>query len=252
MVFRVHDKPDPEKLTTVTAAAFALGTKADPDKLRRPRGAQKFLASLAGKPYAAALNSLMLRAMAQAQYGVDNLGHFALASKAYVHFTSPIRRYPDLISHRVMKAWVRSRGGECGPAPVPRMPKRSESEELAIRCSEREREIVSAERQTQSLFAALHMRDRIGDRFEGSISGMSQNGVFVQLDAPFVDGMVKVGAIEKDRGEAYNRDETQVRMVGERTGKVLTVGDRVVVEILDVSVGRRQIDLFLVSSLGGR
>jgi ribonuclease R len=250
VVYRVHDKPDEEKLTTLTHAAYTLGTKADPEKLLTPRGAQKFLGQLHGKPFATALNMLMLRAMAQAQYSVENVGHFALASRAYVHFTSPIRRYPDLISHRVMKAWVRSRGGECGPEPVPRMPKASESEEQAIRSSEREREIVSAERATQSLFAAVYMRDKIGDRFEGAISGLSQNGVFVQIDSPFVDGMIKIGDIEKDRKEPYARDETGVRLVGERTGKMITVGDRVIVEVVDASIPRRQIDLFLVAVLG--
>jgi ribonuclease R len=246
VVFRVHDKPNAEKLTNVTAAAFVLGTKADPDKLRQPRGAQKFLAQLEGKSFAPALNMLMLRAMSQALYTTENLGHFALASKAYVHFTSPIRRYPDLISHRVMKAWVAKHGGDCGPDPVPRMPQVSESAELAARCSDREREIVSAERQTQSLFAAVFMLDRIGDRFEGAISGLSQNGIFVQLDAPFVDGMIKVADLEKERGEPYYRDETGVRMVGERSGKTLTVGDRVTVEVIDASVPRRRIDLMLI------
>jgi ribonuclease R len=250
VVYRVHDKPDEEKLTVLTHAAYTLGTKADPEKLLTPRGAQKFLGQLHGKPFAGALNMLMLRAMCQAQYSVENVGHFALASRAYVHFTSPIRRYPDLISHRVMKAWVHARGGESGPQPVPRMPKARESEEQAIRCSEREREIIAAERATQSLFAAVYMRDRIGDRFEGSISGMSQNGVFVQIDSPFVDGMVKISDLEKDRKEPYVRDETGVRLVGERTGKTLTVGDRVIVEVVDASIPRRQIDLFLVAVIG--
>lgn len=249
-VFRVHDKPDDEKLTVLTQAAFALGTKADPEKLRAPRGVQKFLSQLEGKTFAPALNMLMLRAMAQAQYSVDNVGHFALASRAYVHFTSPIRRYPDLISHRVMKAWVRRGGGECGPEPVPRMPKPGESEDQAIRSSEREREIVAAERSTQNLFAAVFMRDRIGDRFEGRVTGISQTGIFVQLDAPFVDGMVKLADFEKDRKEPYERDDTGVRLVGQRTGKLLTVGDRVIVEVVDTSVARRQIDLFLVTVLG--
>lgn len=249
VVFRVHDKPNVEKLANLTAAAFALGTKADPEKLRTPRGAQKFLASLEDESFAPALNMLMLRAMSQALYSIGNVGHFALASKAYVHFTSPIRRYPDLISHRVMKAWVAKQGGDCGPDPVPRMPKPSESEELAARCSEREREIVSAERSTQSLFAAVFMLDRIGDRFEGTITGLSQNGVFVQLDAPFVDGMIKVADLEKERGEPYYRDETGVRLVGERSGKTLTIGDRVMVEVVDASVPRRQIDLVLIERI---
>ena len=249
VVFRVHDKPDPEKLQTLTLAASSLGVKADPEALRSPRGVQKFLGRLAGERYAAPLNSLMLRAMAQASYGVENVGHFALASRAYVHFTSPIRRYPDLISHRVMKAWVAGQGGEGGPEPIPRMPQRSESADQAARCSEREREVVMAERKTQSLFAAVHMLDRIGDRFEGTISGMSANGIFVQIDSPFVDGMVRVSELEKDRKEGYERDETGVRLIGERSGKTLTVGDRVIVELVDASVARRQIDLYMVNSL---
>jgi ribonuclease R len=249
VVFRVHDKPDEEKLTNLTTAAFTLGTRANPAKLLRPRGVQKFLSQINGKAYAAALNMLMLRAMSQAQYSTDNLGHFALASRAYVHFTSPIRRYPDVISHRVMKAWLKRTGGACGPDPVPRMPKPVESEEQATRSSEREREISGAERETQSLFAAVHMRDRIGDRFEGTVTGLSQFGVFVQIDSPFVDGMVKVGDIEKDRGEPYHRDETGIRMVGARSGKTITVGDRVVVEVVGTSVARRQIDFFLVQQL---
>ena len=249
VVFRVHDKPDEEKLTNLTTAAFTLGSRANPEKLLRPRGVQKFLSQINGKAYAAALNMLMLRAMAQAQYSTDNLGHFALASRAYVHFTSPIRRYPDVISHRVMKAWLKRTGGACGPDPVPRMPKVSESAEQAERSSEREREISGAERETQSLFAAVHMRDRIGDRFEGTVTGLSPFGVFVQIDSPFVDGMVKVADIEKDRGEPYHRDETGIRMVGARSGKTITVGDRVVVEVVGTSVARRQIDFFLIQQL---
>lgn len=249
VVFRVHDKPDEEKLANLTSAAFTLGTRANPEKLLHPRGVQKFLSQIDGKPYAPALNNLMLRAMAQARYATENLGHFALASRAYVHFTSPIRRYPDVISHRVMKAWLKRTGGACGPEPVPRMPKLSESEEQAERSSEREREISAAERETQSLFAAVHMRDRIGDRFEGTVTGLSQFGVFVQIDSPFVDGMVRVGDIEKDRGEPYHRDETGIRMIGARSGKAITVGDRVIVEVVGTSVARRQIDLFLIQQL---
>lgn len=251
VVFRVHDKPSEEKLEVLAQAAVVLGTKADPEKLATPRGAQKFLGRVATQPYVTALNMLMLRAMSQAHYSTDNLGHFALASSAYVHFTSPIRRYPDLISHRVLKAWVAKRGGACGPAShVPRMPSVDDSAMLAERSSGREREISGAERETQDLFAALFMRDRIGDRFEGAVSGLSQFGIFVQIDSPYVDGMVRVADLEKDRGEPYHRDETGVRIVGEDTGKVITVGDRVIVELVDVSVGRRQIDLFMIEALG--
>ena len=247
-VFRVHAQPDDEKLAQLTLAAHELGTTADPEQLRRARGVQKLLSRIHGRSYEPALNMLMLRAMAQAQYATENIGHFALASTAYVHFTSPIRRYPDLISHRVLKAWLRRRGAECGPEPVPRMPRAEDSESQAVRSSAREREISDAERETQRLFAAVHMLDRIGDRFDGRVTGLSQHGVFVQLDQPFVDGMVKVGDLERDYGERFYRDETGVRMVGEDSGRRITVGDRVVVEVVDASVPRRQVDLYLVST----
>jgi ribonuclease R len=250
VVFRVHDKPNEEKLEQLSLAALELGSKADPDKLQHPRGVQKFLSRIANKRFAPALNMLMLRAMAQAQYSTENVGHFALASQAYVHFTSPIRRYPDLISHRVMKAWIAKQGGECGPRDkLPRMPQASESEAQAVRSSDREREVSGAERETQGLFAAIHMRDRIGDRFEGTVTGLSQFGVFVQLDEPFVDGMVRIADLERERKDSFARDDTGVRMIGQRTGFVLTIGDRVIVEIVDASVSRRQIDMALMSVL---
>ncbi len=248
VVFRIHDKPDEDKLAQLTLAAFELGTKADPDKLQHPRGVQKFLAKIASKRFAPALNMLMLRAMSQAQYSTENVGHFALASRAYVHFTSPIRRYPDLISHRVMKAWVGRQGGECGPRDkLPRMPRAPESQAQAVRSSEREREVSGAERETQNLFAAIHMRDRIGDRFEGAVTGLSQFGVFVQLDDPYVDGMVRIADLERERKDSFARDDTGVRLIGARTGFALTIGDRVIVEVIDASIPRRQIDLVLIS-----
>lgn len=252
VVFRVHDKPNEEKLEQLATAALELGSKADPEKLLQPRGVQKFLSKLTGKRFAPALNMLMLRAMAQAHYSTENVGHFALASNAYVHFTSPIRRYPDLISHRVMKAWVARQGGDSGPADkLPRMPKANESQVQAELASEREREVSGAERETQNLFAAIHMRDRIGDRFEGTITGISQFGVFVQLDEPFVDGMIRIADLERERRDSFARDDAGIRLIGSRTGFTLSVGDRVIIEVVDASIPRRQIDMVFISALSG-
>ena len=128
--------------------------------------------------------------------------------------------------------------------PVPAMPNRRHSDELAIRSSKRERVCSAAEWDTKSLFAALFMRDRIGDRFEGSITGMNAGGFFVQLDAPFVDGMVRMADLSKETGENFELDESGVRMVGTRSGQTITLGDRVIVEVLDASPARRQIDLY--------
>src|SRR5690606_18849654 len=105
----------------------------------------------------------LLRTLAQAEYSTHNLGHFALASGAYVHFTSPIRRYPDLVTHRALKAFIKRKRGEAGPAPVPKMPALRDATHWATVSSARERATVQAERDAKALFAAMHMRDRIGD-----------------------------------------------------------------------------------------
>ncbi|HEY8376514.1 MAG TPA: VacB/RNase II family 3'-5' exoribonuclease, partial [Nannocystis sp.] len=191
LVYRIHAPPDPAKLEQLAEVAEVLGVTADPEKLTTPRGVQKFLNRTSHHPRKTALHMFMLRAMQQAQYACDNVGHFALASDAYAHFTSPIRRYPDLIVHRVLKAHLARTGGLPGPAPVPAMPRREQSEEQAARSSMRERATADAERDSKALFAALYMRDRLGDRFEATISGLGSPWVFVQIERPFVDGLIR-------------------------------------------------------------
>lgn len=249
VIYRVHDRPDEERVERFAAVADLLGVEVDTEKLLTPRGMQAFLKKVSNHPRRAALNGLLLRTLAQAVYATQNVGHFALASRAYLHFTSPIRRYPDLVNHRVMKAWLRRRGGSAGPSPVPRMPAMRDASERAERSSLRERATAQAERDVKALFAAVYMRDRIGDRFESTVSGLSHGGVFVTLDDPPVDGMVKRAMIEKQTREPYELDEIGARMVGSKTGKAFTVGDRVVVEVIDASLARRQVDLALISRL---
>jgi ribonuclease R len=192
----------------------------------------------------------LLRTLAQAEYSTHNIGHFALASTAYAHFTSPIRRYPDLINHRVMKAWLHKRNGPAGPDPVPRLPPLKESTEKSERCSTRERAIIQAERDAKALLSAAFMRDRIGDRFEGTVTGISRGGAFVSLDAPPVDGMIRRSLIEREFREPFTVDDVGATMKGDQSGRTLMIGDRVVVEITDVSLTRRQIDLALMGQLG--
>nr|WP_276600721.1 MULTISPECIES: VacB/RNase II family 3'-5' exoribonuclease [unclassified Nannocystis] len=249
LVYRIHAPPDPARLEQLATVAEALGAKADPEKLTTPRGAQKFLNRTQNHPRRAALHMFMLRAMAQAQYSVDNVGHFALASDAYAHFTSPIRRYPDLIVHRVLKAHLAKIGGLPGPEPVPAMPQREQTAEQSVRSSLRERAVADAERDSKSLFAALFLRDRVGDRFEATVSGIGAPGVFVQVDRPFVDGLVRLGNLERDRGEVFQLDTSGVKLVGQRSGFTLTVGDRLVVEVIDSSVQRRKIEFAFVMRL---
>lgn len=249
MVYRVHAPPDQTKLAQLASVAEALGVTVDPEKLVNPRGVQKFLGKTAHHPRRQALHMFMLRSLTQAQYNVENVGHFALASDAYSHFTSPIRRYPDLIAHRVIKAMLAREGGLCGPLPAPPMPEREQTQEQAIRSSLRERTTAECERETKSLFAALYMRDRVGDRFEATISGIGSPGVFVQIEQPFVDGLIRTASLERERGEVYQVDTSGVRLVGQRTGHTLTVGDRLVVEVVDASVLRRRVEFAFVMRL---
>jgi ribonuclease R len=248
-VYRVHAVPDEERIERFCAVADLLGVEVDPEQLQTPKAFQKFLRQIDEHPRRGALNSLMLRAMAQAEYSTMNVGHFALASSAYIHFTSPIRRYPDLINHRIFKAWIQRHQGPCGPEPVPPMPPASRSVEQARRSSDRERASMQAERDAKSLLCAAYMRDRIGDRFEGTISGMSMSGVFVTLDDPPVDGMIRRSLIEREAREPFEIDEMGARIVGAKSGTEMLVGDRVVVEVTDVSLAKRQIDFALMGTL---
>lgn len=250
VIYRVHDRPDEERVERFAAVAGLLGVEVDTEKLLAPRGMQAFLKKVHDHPRRAALNGLLLRTLAQAEYATQNVGHFALASRAYLHFTSPIRRYPDLVNHRVMKAWLRRRKQPAGPSPVPKMPALRDAAERATRASDRERATVQAERDVKALFAAVHMRDRIGDRFEGTVSGLAHAGVFVTLDDPPVDGMIRRTLIERDTRESYELDESGARLLGTKTGKSFTVGDRVIVEVVDASLQRRQVDLALMGRLG--
>ena len=246
--FRVHEAPNDDKLAQFSTAAAALGVDVDPEKLRTPRGVQKLLSRVQTRTAASALNMLMLRAMMQADYRPDNAGHFALASRAYVHFTSPIRRYPDVLVHRVVKSHLFRSGGRGGAAPPPRVPKRTELESVSTYCSDRERSVAQAERDVKALYAATFMRDRIGDRFEGTVTGFSTVGMFVTLDDPFVDGMVRINSIGSDR-QSYDLEDNGVRIVARRSGDSITVGDRVMVDVENVSLPRRQVDFALVSVL---
>ena len=249
ILFRTHAPPDETRLEQLAAAADALGVDVDPDKLRVPREVQKLLRRVENHRRARPINMLMLRAMAQADYRTENIGHFALASGAYVHFTSPIRRYPDVVAHRAMKALARHQGGPAGRPPFPALPELESSQEQAVRSSLREREVMSAERETKSLYAAAFMRERIGDRFEATISGMSSSGIFVQIEGPHVDAMIRVAGLERDRGESFEVEANGVRAVGRRSGFSLCVGDRVTVEVLDANIQRRRVEVALVARL---
>ena len=231
-IYRVHDKPDEEKLERLASIAEKLGVRFDLEQMLDPLGLTKWLRSVEEHPKKYVLDMLLLRSMKQAVYDIVNIGHFGLASNAYLHFTSPIRRYPDIEVHRAVKHLLR--GGK---------PDKSESAIEALRASATaaskcERAAMEVEREVVNLYRALLMRDRIDDVLEGTVAGMSGAGLYVSLDDPFVDVLVRFESMGPDRYEA-TADELGVE--GLRSGDVVMLGDRIVVSIEDVAVLRRTV-----------
>jgi ribonuclease R len=232
-IYRVHAPPDEQKLDRFAALCDALGIAFDIEDTRDPKKLGSLLASFADHTLAPVLNSLLLRSMKQASYDVANIGHFGLASKAYLHFTSPIRRYPDLIVHRVVHevlAGHEVRREQAGGRDV--------LAESALASSIAERRAMEVERAIVDLYRAFLMKDRIGARFEGTVTAVVGSGLFVQLDAPFVDVLVRLEDLGHDHWEV---DDDALRVVAARSGDLIALGDRIAVEIVDVGILRRTV-----------
>lgn len=245
-IWRIHDVPADERLEKFAALAQSFGLRFDAASGRSPQKLRQFLATLSERPaddgVARALNQLLLRTLKQAVYDVVNVGHFGLAAPHYVHFTSPIRRYPDLIVHRLLKAALHHDGLPAGgPPPAPPPPELLQ--QLAVESSKAERRAMEAERAVVDLYRAVLMRDRVGEEFAGVISAVTTFGLFVQIESPFVEGLVKVTALGDDR---YEFDEKTQRLVGQRSGRQFSLGDPVRVRVENVSVSQRKIDLQLL------
>jgi ribonuclease R len=228
-VYRVHLPPDPQKLMRLQAMCEVLGIELDVEATQTPKGLAETLKSFADHPNAAVLNNLLLRSMKQASYDTANLGHFGLASDAYLHFTSPIRRYPDLVVHRICHAYL----GKNKKA----IPKAEDLQESAMRSSAAERRAMEVEREIADVYRCFYMIDRIGERFEGTISAFVGSGAFVTLDDPFVDVMVKT----EDLGFDYVIEDDGLMATSKRSGDSIRLGDRIVVDVTDVAILRRTV-----------
>ena len=244
-LWRIHDAPDRARLEEFAVLAQNYGIAVDVDAARTPAGLKRVLDRLKGHPAEKALSFQLLRSLKQATYDVVNLGHFGLASSDYLHFTSPIRRYPDLIVHRLLKSRLAGQGKPAGgfksPTVAP-VPDRTALQKMAADSSFSERAAMEVEREVIDLYRAFFLRDRIGDVFEGVISGVTGFGVFVVVDDPFVEGLVRVEALSDDY---YVFDEPSCKLVGRRSGRTFALGDAVKVEVQSVSVVRRKIDFAL-------
>jgi len=244
-IFRIHEKPDPKRVLEfeeiATHFGYSLGIGALPVKrfhtqpMRRrdgkmvrkeiviaegsvaisPRNYQKLVAQIEGKPEERILSYLMLRSLKQARYSAENKGHFALAASSYTHFTSPIRRYPDLIVHRILDASLRGKNDLIGAERL---------ELIAHDCSETERRAAEAERELVEWKKARFMEQRVGDEFAGLITSTTRFGFFVELEDLFVEGLVPIDSLA---GERYTYQENTRRIVGQRTRREFKIGDRV-------------------------
>ena len=236
-VYRVHEKPTEEKATTFRAFAQTLGLTARFSAQDvKPYDYQNLLKSAEGMPSYSVLNRVMLRSMQKARYDVENLGHFGLASKCYCHFTSPIRRYPDLCIHRIIKLIIN--GGY--PEAVERFGAFVSS--AAKQSSERERRATDAERDVDDLYMTMYMSERIGQEYEAVISGVTSFGLFAELPNT-IEGFIP---IESLYGE-YSYDADRFRLVG-RTD-TYTIGETLKIKVVDVDFYRRRTEFRLLKKI---
>jgi ribonuclease R len=242
-LWRIHDAPDRNRVEEFATLAEHYGIAIDVDDARTPKGLKKVLDRLHGHPAEKALSFQLLRSLKQATYDVVNIGHFGLASADYLHFTSPIRRYPDLVVHRLLKARLAALGRPAGGFKTgATTTDRPSLQKMAADSSFAERQAMEVEREVIGLYRAFFLRDRVGDVFEGVISSVTGFGVFVQVDDPFVEGLIRIDQLSDDY---YNYDEAACRLVGRRSGRAFALGDSVKVEVQSVSVVRRQVDFAL-------
>ena len=241
-LFRIHEPPDPTKVEDFETFTSTLGCGlgAPPDRVR-PRHFQQLLKRLHGQPEERPVALLMLRTMQKAQYAPVNAGHFGLASETYTHFTSPIRRYPDLVVHRLLRE---SRRGGQSPERVAELT--DELPEIARHTSAMERRAEEAEREIVQWKKVRFMTDKVGDEFTGYVTGVTGFGLFVELIEYFVEGLVHISSMADDYYRFLDADHA---LFGENTGKTYRLGDMVDVQVVRVDTERRQIDLGLVEIL---
>ena len=241
-LYRVHEPPDVLKVARFEEfiSGFGYSLAAPLDELT-PRHFQKLLERIHERPEEKPIAFLMLRTMQKARYAAENLGHFGLSSPCYTHFTSPIRRYPDLVVHRALRATRHAElDAEAREALAEELP------EMARHSSEMERRADEAERELLQWKKVKFMADKVGDEFEGFVTGVAQFGLFIELIEHYVEGMVHVSTMGDD---FYRFDEGGHRLRGEKTGKVYRLGDKVRIQVVRVDQDTRQIDLALVEIL---
>ncbi|HOU01696.1 MAG: ribonuclease R [Bacteroidales bacterium] len=229
-VYRVHDKPDPEKISDFSHFITRFGYKLiDDDVTSLPKSMNKLLGSIAGKKEQNIIETLALRAMAKAVYSTDNIGHYGLALKYYTHFTSPIRRYPDMMVHRLLTSYLD------GGKPE----EKGKFEKLCEHSSKMERLATEAERASIKYKQVEFMSDKTGKEFEGIISGVTEWGLYVEIIENQCEGMINVRELDDDY---YEYDEENYCLRGRSGGKVYTLGDKITIEVVKADLQKKQLD----------
>lgn len=235
-LYRVHEEPDEDKITALTDFLSSFAIKLSTKKKVVPSDFQAVLTKIKNTPEETLISKVMLRSLKQARYSAENVGHFGLSAKYYTHFTSPIRRYPDLVVHRLLKETAKNK------MTAKRREKLAKSmTEIAEHASERERAAEQAERDTKDLKKAEYMLEHIGEEFSGIISGVTSYGLFVELESG-VEGLLHMSALLDDY---YVYVEKDYSLVGEASKKVYRLGDELAVEVFKVDVAARSVDFIL-------
>ncbi len=240
-LFRVHAQPEDKRVTELQKVLNALQVGAVFSEKPTPREFRQLVERLAARPDGLLLENLVIRSLAQAVYQQTNIGHFGLALEEYAHFTSPIRRYPDLLVHRAIKAAVLPH------SPSGRRYSAAELQSLGVESSQRERRADDASRDVMGYLKCLYLQPRVGETFDATITSALEFGLFVQLTEMPIDGLVHISAIP---GDYWELEIGGMGLVGQQTGRRWQMGDRVRVRLSRVDLTQRQIDFDLVDADG--
>ena len=237
-IHRIHEPPDPTKIFEFKEFISSLGLRLSDSGKIRSKDLNTLLKKIQGTPEERVVNTLLLRTMKKARYSPSDPGHYCLGFTHYAHFTSPIRRYPDLIVHRIVKKYLKHK---CSKKEKKAL--QSSLSEISEQSTQMEIQAMSIEREIISLRRAQFMMDKIGKTFYGIITGVASFGFFVELENVFVEGLVKVSSIMDDY---YLFIETEHKLIGQKFHRVFQIGNRVKVRVKDITLSKRQIDLQVV------
>ncbi len=241
---RSHKDPDPSKLSRVRDVTRGLGIDLKLSRTPKVEELSEILGSLQGTPLSTVLSTLVLRSLPRAEYSIDNAGHYGIGADHYLHFTSPIRRYPDLMVHRLIRQAISGRT----PAPGKRLDRLRDALQVGVQCANNgEERAKKAERFAERALRARMMLEHVGEDYVGAITDMQHFGIFVQIDEPFVDGMIPARRLGRDYFEFI---EDRLQMRGRRTGETFRLGDRLRVRVADVDLKDSRIRFELLEHLG--